>query len=108
MCYSPADYELKRIIHYARTPKYRIEEALKSKFEGYQMTQEVKWLKRYYPELFANENLVDRIRLYLVDEMLNNFRGYTTGGWSENVMVECHQLIQDYYQNDWLPITLEL
>ncbi len=107
LCYAPRDYELQRIVHYARMPKYCVEEALESKYANYQMTQEVKWLKQYYPEMFANPNVTNRVRLYLIDNMLSTARGYTSEQWSENVMVEWHQLVQDYYQNDWLPKLLE-
>jgi aminoglycoside phosphotransferase len=107
MCYSPRDYELKRIVHYAHTPKYGVSEDLEVRYEHKNLEQEVKWLQKYYPELFASEHLVERVRLYLVDELLHTVRGYTGGDWSEDVIQEWHQLVQDYYINDWLPNLLK-
>lgn len=107
MCSAPRDYELKRIVHYAHTPKYGVSKALEASFENRNMEQEVKWLKKSYPELFVADNLVERIRLYLIDQLLPTVRGYCKGEWSENAMQEWHGLVEDYYRNDWLPRLLE-
>jgi len=82
--------------------KKTVEKKLEPLFEGYQMINECGWLKKYYPGLFASPNLVTRIKLFSLENLINRVVDYQSGRWSERVMINVVKQINDFYKGDWL------
>lgn len=99
---APRDYELWKIMDVFYQPKYTVEKKLHEFYGNYQMTKELKWLKKYYPELFETKNLANRIRLYYIDPMLEGAIDYANGKWGEKELAVGAKKIQDFYKNSWL------
>lgn len=102
MCQAPKDYELWKILDVVHAPKYTVEEKLEPLYEGYQMTEEFNWLKKYYPELFSTKNLANRLRLYYIDPLMETIIDYQNGRWSNRVLAKVTDKVRDFYQNSWL------
>ncbi len=100
--WAPKDYELRKIVDVFYYPKNYMAERLGQRYEGYRMTEEFKFLKKYYPGLFGIDNLLTRVRLYNLENVIYKTVDYQKGKWSENVMIELHQQIKDFYQGGWL------
>lgn len=104
---APKDYELWKIIDVIHSPKYTVEERLGPLYEGYQMTKELNWLKKYYPKLFQVKNLANRIRLYSLDPLIETVIDYQNGKWSQKALVKVSDKVRDLYQNLWLDEVFE-
>jgi len=102
VCQAPKDYELRKLVEVFYDPKKTVEKQLEPLFEGYQMTKECGWLKKYYPQLFEYPNLITRIKLFSLDNLINKIVDYQNGRWSEQVMINLRKQIQDFYRSDWL------
>jgi aminoglycoside phosphotransferase len=99
---APRDYELWKILDTFHEPKYTVEEPLRPLYEGYQMTKELGWLKKNYPELFAASGLADRIRLFYIDPLAELIVDCQNGRWSEEALVKVADKVRDFYCNQWL------
>ena len=100
--YAPRDYELKKIIDFFYNPTNYVEDEMQVRYKGEKLKNEMIWLKKYYPELFSNDNLCDRLKLYYLGHVIFIFREYLTGRWSKNAVKEIHQKINDFYRHNWL------
>ncbi|MBI4050770.1 MAG: phosphotransferase [Candidatus Doudnabacteria bacterium] len=101
-CQAPKDYELWEISDAFYNPKRRVEDQLKPFYEGYQMTEEFGFLKKYYPAMFATPNLINRIRIFIMDDLIDRFVYYQNGKATESLLVETQRQIKDFYKEDWL------
>lgn len=99
---APKDYELWKITDVFYDPKKTVEKGLESLYEGYRMTEEFKFVKKYYPGLFGSPNLLTRVRLFLLENMIYKVTDYQKGRWSEDVMKDFQQKVQDFYRGNWL------
>lgn len=99
---APKDYELWKITETFHKPLLTVEEKIEHLYEGYQMTKEMGWLKKYYPSLFQTPNLAHRVRLYYADVLLDLMGDYQEGQWKERIKQKLSGQIRDFYQNDWL------
>ena len=79
---APKDYELWKITDVFYDPKKTAEKGLESLYQGYRMTEELKFIKKYYPELFASANLLTRVRLFHIENMvyIHLYNACTEGG----------------------------
>lgn len=103
VCQAPKDYELWKIVDVTREPRCTVDGELKPLAEGSQMIKEFARLKKDYPELFAAENLADRIRLFYIQELINNrFFDYQKGTISEETFKRVKAEINDIFRSDWL------
>lgn len=98
---APKDYELWAITILFYEPQRRVEEKLEPLYKS-QMIEEYKLLKKYYPALFEVSNLANRVRLYLIEDIIDRVAGYQKGRWSESVMLEVQKFIKQLYKGDWL------
>jgi aminoglycoside phosphotransferase len=105
---APRDYELWKILDTFHAPKYTVEEKLEHLYEGYQMTKELNWLKKYYPALFTVPNLTNRIRLYYLDSLLETVIDWQNGRWSEKALTKVSDKVRDFYQTSWLDEILNI
>jgi aminoglycoside phosphotransferase len=99
---APKDYELWKIMDVVHDPKYTVEGRLESLYQGYKMTKELNWLKKYYPDLFKVPNLANRVRLYYADPLMETVVDFQNGRWSENALKKVAEKVKDFYQNEWL------
>ena len=109
VCQAPKDYELWKIVEVAREPRHTVNGELLPLAPGYQMVEEFGWLKKYYPELFEASNLANRIRLYYIQELINNrFLDFQKGTLSEDLFSKVQSEIEDIFVSDWLDKLLNL
>lgn len=104
--YAPIDYELRKLIDFAHTPSNYLSRKLGLKYKNQQLTVEIKMLRKHYPSLFQHQNQIDRIKLYLIEELLWAVSGYQKGKWSEKAMILVEKKIHDWYETDWLDSVL--
>lgn len=103
VCQAPKDYELWKIIDVTREPRFTVDGELKPLVEGYQMTKEFAHLKKHYSELFETKDLPNRIRLFYIQELINNrFLDYQKGLISEKTFRRVISEINDIFRSDWL------
>lgn len=100
--FAAKDFELRKLIDFSYDPADYLSGDLELQYKGVQLFAEIKMLKKYYPELFAQKDLLDRLRLYLIGELLWTISGVQAGRWSENALIKTQKKIVDWYQNDWL------
>lgn len=100
--YAPADYELRSMLDYAHAPKYYVEEHLEPYFEGKQLIDEMQLYKKYYPELFSHPNLENRIKLYMIEDILDAIAGIQSGRWNAHAWERINKKIDDVYSKNWL------
>ena len=105
-CQAPKEYELFIFTDFVYAPADYVEEKLEDSFRGYDMQKEMQWLKKYYPELFAVDDLPDLIRLYSITGIIESIHDCQKGRWSENVLKKSMKRINDLYKTDWLEKTL--
>lgn len=98
---APLDYELHKTIDFFHTPFRYVEKPLEPKYKE-AMVAEIKWLKKYYPELFQSKDLLDRIRLYYIETAIWLINLYQNGNWGDSAMVELSEKFKDFYKGDWL------
>ena len=91
---APRDYELWHMIDFFNKPDRYVEEQTKSIYESYVGDGDIQLLKKYYPELFSHEHLPERLRLYLIDDLL----GHLQDGYTDNF----NQRTDHYFKTDWL------
>jgi len=102
VCQAPKDYELWKLVDVFYDPKKTVAKKLEPLYKGYRMTKECGWLKKYYPQLFASPNLIIRIKLFSLENLINKIVDYQNGRWSERVMINLQKQIDDFYRTDWL------
>ncbi len=102
VCQAPKDYELWKLIDVFYDPKKTVAKKLEPLYKGYRMTKECGWLKKYYPQLFASPNLIIRIKLFSLENLINKIVDYQNGRWSERVILNAQKQINDFYKGDWL------
>lgn len=95
---APKDYELWHLIDFFHTPTYFVEKNLEEVWEKYEYTNELTMFEKHYPELFVGEYLLERLRIYFIEDMLSHvvngypnrtnkqFESYFNNGWLENVL----------------------
>ena len=83
---------------------YAVEGRLEPLYENYQMIEEFKFLRKYYPGLFQQNNLITRIRLYHLEKILDRIIEFQTGIWKnkEKVLQVFFEEMRDIYKTDWL------
>lgn len=101
-CQAPKDYELWRLVDFCRDPKKIINRKGELNYPKYQLAREIKILRKYYPELFSSPNLPVRIRLFLLDTLINVVDDYQKGRWNETVFDDWEEKINDFFKKDWL------
>ncbi len=99
---APKDYELWKMTDVFYDPKKTVEQGLESLYDGYRMTEEFKFVKKYYPQLFEAPNLLTRVRLFHLENMLYKVTDFQKGRWSEDVLKSLHTQIDDFFRQDWL------
>lgn len=92
------DYELNKMLDFLNSPSWYVEKDLEPKYQE-SLTQPIKWLKQYYPELFAADDLIDRMRLYYVETMIWLINQYLKGKCGE---AKLSKKFADFYTGDWL------
>lgn len=50
------------------------------------LTQEIHWLRKYYPELFSHPRLLDLIRLFYIPVFIDDFYWHEKGRWNDQVL----------------------
>jgi aminoglycoside phosphotransferase len=100
-CQAPREYDLWIIADYFHAPRYFVEKELEKYYKD-QMVAEIKILRKYYPELFNIDKLLDKIRLYYITSLIDWVEDYQNGRWSKNVLDKVHIKINDFYRTDWL------
>lgn len=91
---APRDYELWHLLDFFNTPVYFVEEELEPLWKNFVATDEVRLFKKHYASLFSHEHLLERIRLYFMDDIISR---YQTGPVSR-----ANQQVERYYKSDWL------
>jgi aminoglycoside phosphotransferase (APT) family kinase protein len=99
---APKDHELAKIVDVFYDPKRYMEKELEQLYKNYKMTEELKLLKIYYPQLFENPNILARVRIFNIEDMIYKVADYQNGKWSEDVMKWLHQQITDFFRSNWL------
>ena len=99
---APRYYELWKIADVFYDPKKYGEEGLESIYQGYRMTEEFKFIKKHYLKLFETPDLLTKIRLFNLENVIYKITDYQKGRWSENVMIGLKQQINDFYRDGWL------
>ncbi len=102
--YAPSDYELRQMVETFRCPKYTVQESLEPLYEDYQMIEEFGFMKKYYPELFKQNNLTTRVRLYYLRKVLDRIIETQAGIWKnkEKILQVFSEEMRDIYKTDWL------
>lgn len=88
------DYELWHIVDFLFKPTYYVEKKLESTWETFELGNELSWFKQYYPSLFDHPQLLTRLRLYFIDQMLSDLQDGATNKFNERVGA--------YFKDDWL------
>jgi len=91
---APKDYELWHLIDFFRTPAFFVEEKLKPIWRQYSVGNELKLFKKYYPELFSGKNLLKKVRLYLIQDILS----HAAAGYPDR----SNEQINSYFKTNWL------
>ena len=100
-CQAPREYDLWIIADYFHAPWYYVEERLEKYYQN-KMMEEMKMLRKYYPELFEVENLLDKIRLYYISNLIDSVENYQKGRWTKSVLDKVHVKVNDFYKSSWL------
>ncbi len=103
---APVDYELHKTIDFVLGPFRYVEKQLEADFQK-PLDQVVRWLKKYYPELFASKNLADRIRLYYIETAIWLIEAFQHGTWTESGPVELEENFHSLYKTNWLEQVFE-
>ncbi|MFH0969170.1 MAG: aminoglycoside phosphotransferase family protein [Patescibacteria group bacterium] len=101
-CQAPRDYELWKIVDYFYEPADYVEEGLESVYSQYVPKNEIKILRENYPKLFEASDLCEKIRLYLLENIIGLVSDTQAGIWSNNVLDKVERKIEVIYKNDWL------
>lgn len=99
---APRDYELWKITDVFYDPKKTAAQGLQSLYQGYRMTEEFKFIRKYYPELFQSSDVLTRVRLFHLENLIYKVTDYQKGRWSEAVLRQMHQQIDDFFRGSWL------
>lgn len=95
------DYELWHIVDFFLVPKYYLgTEELEQIWKGFELGNELKLFKKYYPELFDHPDLTDRLRLYFIDQIVSDLR--------DGAVMKFNERIEPYFESDWLERSLEI
>jgi aminoglycoside phosphotransferase (APT) family kinase protein len=91
---APNDYELWHMLDFFSRPAHYAEKHMESIWQGYIGDDDIQLLKKHYPELFSHEHLTERLRLFLMDNLL----GHLQDGWVNNF----NQRTDLYFKTNWL------
>ncbi len=91
---APLDYELWHLIDFLHTPFYFVEETFRNIWEQYEPASDLKLFKKHYPELFSDTHLLERLRMYFIEDIL----GHAEAGHTDRV----NSKIEAYYKSSWL------
>lgn len=91
---APKEYELWHLVDFFHTPKYFVEDSLEDTWDKFTLGDELLLFKKYYPELFQDENLIHRLRIYFIEDILSHYEA----GFPER---SNHQ-INSYFKKNWL------
>lgn len=97
---APREYELWHIIDFFHTPKYFVEEELEKLWVNFKQTDELKLFKKYYPDLFSNPDIIYRLRIYFMEDIIWH---YESGNFSR-----ANHQVESYFTSDWLERILNL
>jgi len=99
------DYEIHKIFEFFHSPMKFVEPRLEHHYPGL-MTEEVKMVKKYYPEIFGKDFLT-RYRVCYVQTLIWLVNCCQSGRWSENVMKYALEIVENVYTDDWLKKALD-
>lgn len=71
---APLDFELAKIINFCLSPQKFVEIELENQYSVTDLTQVIRWVKKYYTKLFDVDSLVERQRIYLIPDVLWGFK----------------------------------
>ncbi|MFH1656527.1 MAG: aminoglycoside phosphotransferase family protein [Candidatus Nealsonbacteria bacterium] len=71
---APFDFELSKIINFCFTPEKFVEKKLESYYQDNHPIEILKWFKQFYPELFENEKLLERQRIFIIPDILWGYK----------------------------------
>ena len=91
---APKDYELWHLVDFFREPVYYVAKELEPMWRRYNIGNEIRYFKKHYPELFAYKDLLSRLRLYMVDQMIDDIKYPAIDKFNKKV--------EDYFKNGWL------
>lgn len=91
---APKDYELWHLIDFLQDPRYYLDGPNEAVWDGFVLTDELTWLRKYYSDLFTNRNLPDLQRLYLIENIVYTLKDGATAKFNEKV--------EAYFRSDWL------
>lgn len=101
-CQAPKGYELWKLVDYFYEPSDYVEEKLEADYSKYAPNNEFKILRKNYPELFESDNLCEKIRIYLLENIIRLIIDTQAGIWSNNVLVKVEKKIRTIYKSGWL------
>ncbi len=91
---APKDFELWHLIDFFYSPFYYVEEKLEPMWKKYELGNEIKLFKKHYPELFEHKNLLIRLRLYMVDQLIDDIKYPAIDKFNKKV--------DQYFKSDWV------
>lgn len=104
---APREYELRKMMDYFHTPAKCVEVELE-KFYNHPMTEEIAVFKKHYPALFDHPQLLERIRLYYLNDIIDVLSDYQSGRWNESVLDALRYKIEAFYTGEWLQRALSV
>ncbi|OGL95758.1 hypothetical protein A2348_03985 [Candidatus Uhrbacteria bacterium RIFOXYB12_FULL_58_10] len=91
---APRDYELRQIIDFFQSPKYLVSERDEPVWDGFEATDELRLLRKYYPELFDSPDMVTRQKLYLTETIVTAMR--------DGAFYKFNEKVETYFNTEWL------
>lgn len=91
---APKNYELWHLIDFLQEPRYYLDGLNETMWDGFVLTEELTWLRKYYPDLFTHENLPDVQRLYLIESIMYTLK--------DGAVAKFNQKAEAYFKTDWL------
>ncbi|GEM_PF-6088819 len=71
---APLDFELSKIINFCLYPKKFVESKLEDQYNNVDLKKVIKWMKKYYAELFATNSLLEKLKVYMIPDVLWGFK----------------------------------
>lgn len=91
---APKEYELWHLIDFLQEPRYYLDGPNEAVWDGFDLTDELAWLRKYYPDLFTHQNLPDLQRLYLIESIIYTLKDGAVAKFNEKAGA--------YFKTDWL------
>lgn len=101
LCQAPPDYELWKILNYFHTPRFYVAPQLVNNYQK-PLKLELELLKKYYPEIFSVDRLLDRFRLFYIRSFLFMLKEYQQGNSQDIYLKKMKYKFRDFYQTDRL------